>query len=139
MEALFQRSLGSLEALFSFTETFFAGQEIDPDELHALNLVLEELFTNMVKFNPAGPDAVVLEMERLNDTVRVRLADRTAEPFDVTVSRPVDVSAPAERRTPGGLGLFLVHKFVDSLDYAYSDGVSTITFMKRLGGEHAGD
>lgn len=132
MQAVFKRSLASLDDVFSFTEQFFAGQEVDGKHLYAVNLVLEELFTNMVKFNASGPDTVSVEMLRVDDAVQVQLSDRESAPFDVTVPQSLDTDAPVEKREEGGMGLFLVQKFVDSLDYAYRDGASTITFSKRL-------
>lgn len=132
MRAVFQRSLASLDDVFTFTARFFSGHEGDDKNLYAINLVIEELFTNMVKFNDAGPETVTVEMLREGDAVRVQLSDCEQEPFDVTVPRSVDIDAPVERREETGMGLFLVQKFVDSLDYSYRDGVSTITFVKRL-------
>ncbi len=132
MRALFKRSLASLEEVFAFTEQFFAGQDVDEKHLYAINLVIEELFTNMVKFNETGPENVAVEMLRRDDAVQVQLSDREPEPFDVTAPQALDVDAPVERREEGGMGLFLVQKFVDSLDYAYRDGTSTITFVKKL-------
>lgn len=132
MQAVFKRSLASLDDVFSFTEQFFAGQEVGEKHLYAVNLVLEELFTNMVKFNESGPETVSVEMLRVDDAVQVRLSDREPEPFDVTAPQSLDTDAPVEKREEGGMGLFLVQKFVDSLDYAYRDGTSTITFSKRL-------
>jgi anti-sigma regulatory factor (Ser/Thr protein kinase) len=130
---MFQRSLESLENVFAFTTEFFAGDEINPKHLYAINLVIEELFTNMVKFNATGPEQVSVEMTRLDGAVEVRMSDRETEPFDVTEPQPLDPDAPVEKREEGGMGLFLVQKFVDSLEYAYRDGVSTITFVKKLG------
>jgi serine/threonine-protein kinase RsbW len=132
MRAVFKRSLASLEEVYAFTEKFFAGEEVDGKHLYAINLVLEELFSNMVKFNEAGPDTVSVEMLRQNGAVRVQLSDQEPEPFDVTTPRPLDIDAPLERREESGMGLFLVQKFVDSLDYTYRNGTSTITFVKRL-------
>jgi hypothetical protein len=37
------------------------------------------------------------------------------------------------------LGLLLVQKFVDSLEYAWRDGTSTITFTRKLDQGNADD
>lgn len=132
MREAFSRSLESLEHLFDFTERFFAGRDIDERHRYAVNLVIEELFSNMVKYNASGAGNIELEMRHQDGGVQVRLSDRQSVPFDVTAPRAVDPEAPLERRQSGGLGLFLVQKFVDSLDYAYRDGTSTITFTRNL-------
>ena len=133
MQATFQRSLATLDEVFAFIERFFDGNPADEKSLYAIKLVVEELFTNMVKFNPTGPATVEMELKRLDDAVEVRMSDREPEPFDVTRPSPLDPEAPVEKREESGMGLFLVQQFVDSLDYSYRDGTSTITFVKRLG------
>lgn len=139
MNEWFPRSLAALEEVFGLTERFFAGQQIDGRHRYAVNLVIEELFTNMVKYNPAGSGHIQVEMQRRPADVQVRISDREATPFDVTTPRDVDPDAPLEQRQAGGMGLFLVQKFVDSLDYAYRDGTSTITFTRKLDQDHAQD
>lgn len=139
MHELFRRSLESLDEIFDFTERFFAGQDVAERHRYAVNLVIEELFTNMVKYNPASAGEIVVEMQHRDGSVLVRLSDSESVPFDVTIPRAVNPETPLERRRSGGLGLFLVQKFVDSLDYAYRDGTSTITFMRKLDKENVRD
>ena len=51
------------------------------------------------------------------------------ERFDPRVAPVVDVNAPLEERTPGGLGLYLVMKMANSINYTYRDRTSKITFV----------
>jgi anti-sigma regulatory factor (Ser/Thr protein kinase) len=132
MEGQFRRSFESLDEIFALTEQFFAREAIDRRHCNAINLAVEELFTNMVKYNPGGEGEIGLQLQLARDAVQVRLSDREASPFDVTMTPAVDPDAPLQERQSGGLGLYLVHKFVDSLDYAYLDGQTTITFTRKL-------
>ena len=50
----FRRSFDSLEEIFAFTSDFFAAHGIDRGLLPTVDLALEELFTNMVKYSPGG-------------------------------------------------------------------------------------
>ena len=50
MRKKFTRSLDSLDAIFSFIDKFVHSRKIDPALIFTLNLVVEELFTNMVKY-----------------------------------------------------------------------------------------
>lgn len=132
MERLFRRNFDSLAEIFALTEEFGAKAGVGPEQLYTVNLAIEELFTNMVKFNPDGDEHISLQLQQADRAVHVRLCDRRVEPFDVTVPRLVDKDAPAEQREAGGLGLYLVQQMVDSLDYVHRDGVTTVTFTKNL-------
>jgi anti-sigma regulatory factor (Ser/Thr protein kinase) len=133
MQERFSRSFDSLEDIFAFTERFFTSERIDRQHWYTVNLAVEELFTNMVKYNPAGGGRIGLQMQHMGNVVEVRLSDPESTPFDVTEPRAVDPSAPVEARKSGGLGLYLVQQLVDSLDYSYRDGTSTVTFTRKLG------
>ncbi len=60
--------------------------------------------------------------------MEVSLVDFDVERFDPTVAGQVNVEAPLEDREPGGLGIFLVLKMVDAINYDYHDRQSRTTF-----------
>lgn len=132
MERAFKRSFDSLDEIFRFTESFFASEAIDAQILHDVNFAVEELFTNMVKYNAGGACDIRLDLDQSNGALTVRLVDADSKPFDVTKTPPVDTSKPISEREPGGLGLHLVKKVVDTLDYQHADGETRITFTRRL-------
>ena len=121
MERHFKRSLDSLDEIFGFIENFFGTARIDASLSYAVNFAVEELFTNMVKYNPSGPEEVRIGMEAVDGGVRVVLVDYDSEPFDVSRAPRPRTDAPLKERTPGGLGLHLVKHMVDSLRYEYED------------------
>ncbi len=130
----FARSFDSLGKIFAFTSAALGGDAAGRQLLPTVDLVLEELFTNMVKYSPGGKSGVLVEMTRLDGGVEVALTDRGVEPFDVTKAPDAEVDLPAGERTPGGLGLHLVRRMVDSIAYEYSkeERQSRITFKKML-------
>jgi serine/threonine-protein kinase RsbW len=132
MENTFKRSFDSLEELFAFTESFLETESVDADDRHDIHFAVEELFTNMVKYNADGQADIRLIIERDGDCLLVTLKDADSRPFDVTKSPPVDIYRPIEEREPGGLGLHLTKKVVDSIEYRHSDGCTTIKFSKDL-------
>jgi serine/threonine-protein kinase RsbW len=132
MENTFKRSFDSLEELFTFTESFLETESVDTADRHDIHFAVEELFTNMVKYNADGQADIRLTLERDGDCLLVTLEDSDSRPFDVTQSPPVDIYRPIEEREPGGLGLHLTKKVVDSIEYRHSDGCTTIKFSKDL-------
>ena len=131
-DRLFLRSFDSLEGIFAFTADFFAAHGIDPALLPTVDLTLEELFTNMVKYSPAGDPHIRIEMATTEGGVEVTLTDYDVERFDVTQAPDANIDLPIEERRPGGLGLHLIRRLVDSLHYEYSNESrrSRITFRK---------
>jgi anti-sigma regulatory factor (Ser/Thr protein kinase) len=64
--------------------------------------------------------------------VEVALTDYDVDRFDVTLAPDADINLPIEERKPGKLGLHLVRRLVDSLQYEYSSErrESRTTFRK---------
>ncbi len=132
----FARSFDALPAIFEFTSGEFARQGIDAALLPAVDLAVEELFTNMVKYSKGTEAEVRIGLARLANGVEVTLTDYDVEPFDITKAPAADVSLPIEERRPGGLGLHLIRRLMDSAEYEYSreSRESRITLRKTLAG-----
>ena len=133
----FTRSIDSLKNIVEFTEDFFVRQKIDASLRQAVDFTLEELFTNMVKYSKMSNAAVNLALTKVAGGVEVTLTDHDVEPFDVTQWPEVDIDRPIEQREPGGLGLHLIRRMVDSIEYQYTkeNRQSRIMFRKTLTGQ----
>jgi anti-sigma regulatory factor (Ser/Thr protein kinase) len=66
--------------------------------------------------------------------VTLVLRDFDPRPYDVTRPRDVSVQAPLHERRAGGLGLHLVQRMADGLEYRHDGRSGTITVTKRLSG-----
>ena len=132
----FRRSFASLEEIFAFTADFFTRHGVAPELLPTVDFTLEELFTNMVKYSPSGDAHVRIEIATAPGGVEVTLTDYDVEHFDVTQAPDANIDLPIEERRPGGLGLYLIRRLVDSLQYDYSNEhrQSRITFRKTVAG-----
>ncbi len=133
MKRTFTRSLESLDPLFDFIGEFAARTHLDDGVIFAMTLAVEELFTNMVKYGGGGDD-VSLDLDVRDDTLVVRLDHPGATPFDVSNAADADVDGSLSDRVPGGIGLHLVRRVMDTFDYDHRGGTAHITITKRLGG-----
>lgn len=115
----FRREIDALDEIFRFVAEFVDAAEIDERTAFTLELVVEELFTNIVRHNEGGGDTVDLIVDLDDGRLCVELVDHDAEPFDPTTVPPPPITAGIDERRPGGLGLHLVRSMVDRLDYEY--------------------
>jgi anti-sigma regulatory factor (Ser/Thr protein kinase) len=129
--ALFHRDVAALDSVFRFMTRFFEREELDEAVEYSLNLVVEEIFTNMVKYNTGTDSDIRLELGRNHEGIVLELIDRDVDPFDPSSFR-ADVDKPVEQRTPGGLGLYLVNSLVDRISYEYRNREMKVSVTKML-------
>lgn len=132
----FPRHLESLAPLYDFAEEILEANDISPGVRFPVHLAMEELFVNMVKYNPGVATDIAVEVTVTStQKVTVTLIDDGGVEFDVTAARKVDIDAPLEERTPGGLGIHLIQNLADELGYTYKDGRGEVIFTKESGKE----
>ena len=129
MQEEFGRSLDELPNIVSFTDEVFAQNDIDQSVRYIVDLCVEELFVNMVTYDTETNADILVEMSPHDHGIEVSLTDFGVDRFDPRDAAPVDINAPIEQRTPGGLGLYLVLKMVNSIHYEYRNRNSKITFI----------
>jgi anti-sigma regulatory factor (Ser/Thr protein kinase) len=132
LELRVARTFEAIAGIHTAIEDFCAQRAISESATFAVKLVVEELFTNLVKYNRGGGETILLGLERTDDRLIIRLTDHDVDSFDPAQVPPVDVSAPLATRRAGGLGLHLVRSYVDEFDYEYTDRTMRITAIKIL-------
>jgi len=129
MKQKFNRSFDELKNIVTMTEAFFREEGLQPGLRNVVDLATEELFVNMVTYNTESDEDILIQMRPHEHGIEVSLTGYGVDRFDPTAAGPVDTNAPLEERTPGGLGLYLVMKMVDSIHYEYRNRQSKITFI----------
>jgi anti-sigma regulatory factor (Ser/Thr protein kinase) len=132
MEHTFQRNIQSLEKMFAFIDDFFEANNIEESVRFSIHLAVEELFTNILKYQTNNMGDVVLRLSLENNKLYVRMIDPDSIPFDITKVEDVQTDEYIRQGKPGGLGIHLVKRVVDDLGYEYSDKTTIITIMKNL-------
>jgi len=131
VERRFPKDVASLGAIYGFVREFLAERGIGPEAAYDVDLIAEELFTNMVKYGRGGESEISIALDWSAPTLTFCIRDFGAERFDPTEAPEVDTTRPIEERRAGGLGIHLVRRIADHLSYAYDQG-NTIRIMKRL-------
>jgi len=129
MEQKFKRNFDEIKNIVTMTEALFRQEGLPAGLRTVVDLATEELFVNMVTYNTESNEDILIRMMPHEHGIEVSLTDYNVDRFDPTNAAAVDVDAPLEERTPGGLGLYLVMKMVDSIHYEYRNRKSKITFI----------
>lgn len=122
-----------MEEIHAVISEFAARNGISDSLAFKLDLAVEELFVNTVRYNPLSSHDILINLSKDEDRLVVSLIDFDVEPFDITKVTPYDNTQPLEKRTPGGLGIHLVRSIADEISYEYRNRESRITLIKDLG------
>ncbi len=125
--------LEALSSLQHFLEGVAADRGLRGDTLFKVNLALEEIFTNIVRYGYADSreHEIVIGVDVRAGTVVVTVEDDGRE-FDPLQTPEVDVAAPLEARPVGGLGIHLVRHLLDGVRYERRDGRNRLTLIKKM-------
>ena len=120
------RSVNELLRIVGETHAFFEVHGLSEDILFSVDMVIEEIFVNMVSYNQSSAN-IQIELTALDDGVALSFLDFDVDRFDpLAVSAP-DLSGGLDDRDPGGLGMHLVLNTAQDVSYHYANRVSTLS------------
>ena len=97
--------------------------------VNQINVVVDEIFSNIVRYS--GASTAELAFEKRDHTMMIRFTD-DGKPYDPTKKEDPDVTLSVEDRQIGGLGIFIVKKIMDTVNYQYKDGKNILVMTKNL-------
>jgi anti-sigma regulatory factor (Ser/Thr protein kinase) len=109
---------------------------IAPKLAMQLNLVLEELFSNIVFYGFADGQAAAAHRTTFDFTrgagVLTIVVTDSGRPFNLLEDAEApNLHDPLEQRHAGGLGVHFVKKSMDAVEYAREDGKNVVTLTKK--------
>ncbi len=128
-----RNDLEELPGIADEVTRFLEENEAGPAIVFNVNLVIEELVTNSIKYgyDDALEHTILIELEMLPEKVRIRLED-DGHFFDPFQQPEPDTSLPIEERPIGGLGIHFIRKMTDFQSYERSDDRNVIIIEKKL-------
>lgn len=116
----------SVKTVAEFLDTTLEAWEIPMKVVSKLQIVADEIYSNIVRYSQAK-NAKVTAVQ--NGTVLSLRFEDDGKPYDPTTAAEPDITASAEEREIGGLGIFVVRNMMDSMDYRYKDGHNVLTLL----------
>ena len=99
-----------------------------------IDMAVDELFSNIAHYaygDATGDAAVSFEFDPQTRMVSVTFED-SGVPYDPLKKTDPDVSLSAEEREVGGLGIFLVKKTMDAMEYKRQNDRNVLTIRKKI-------
>lgn len=128
-----KNKLSELEKIRWAIEEFAAANNLGSRMAFELNLILEELFTNIISYGYAGgrEHKITLSLEYQDEEVNLELTDGGV-PFNPLEAPLPDIAKPIKERRVGGLGIFLVRTYADRIDYRRENKKNVLTIRKKI-------
>lgn len=125
--------LSELELLCEKLEEIGRKLKISQRCLFEINLVLDEIFTNIISygFKDEREHAIGVTLTAEGDTLVVTVED-DGVPFNPTTRKEPELPADLEDCQIGGLGIHLIKNLVDEVIYCRRNGLNILTFKKKL-------
>ncbi len=98
-----------------------------------LNLVLEEAISNIIFYAFDDKEEHLIDMDFVfeDKQMTITITDE-GKPFDPTKKEAPDITLSAEEREIGGLGIFLMGKIMDSLQYKRENEKNILILKKEI-------
>ncbi len=123
-------SIDSIPELTAYIEEVFEAESLPLKAITKMNIALDEIFSNIVKFSGATKAKVTCGVEN-GDTAYMIFADNgiAYNPLD---QKAPDITQSAEEREMGGLGIYMVKKSMTSVTYEYAGGYNNLTLKLKF-------
>jgi serine/threonine-protein kinase RsbW len=134
-EISIKNEVGELARVASFVEEIGEELSLDMELQMNLNLVLEEMVSNVIFY--AYPKDTNADIELIAESdgkeLTLMLSDRGRE-FDPTLKPDLDVTVNPADRELGGMGIFIVKNIMNQVTYQRLKGKNLLTMKKKIEG-----
>lgn len=132
MEKKFNASIDELDNVLKFINDEIKDIK-DSKLLTKFNLVVEEIFVNIVSYAYPDNDTnnnVTISINDNDDKTIITFID-SGKHFNPLIKDDPNISLNVDERPIGGLGIYLVKKMMDNVEYEYKDNKNILTIEKR--------
>lgn len=132
-EKTFPAALSAIEDVFAFLAEQTDCVPADKKNVDALMIIAEELFVNIASYayDDGGEARIRCCVTEDPSCIHILFAD-SGTAYDPTKRTAEDAAASLYTLTPGGLGILMVKKMSDGMEYRRADGENQLYIKKLL-------
>ena len=128
-----EAQLDEIERIRVAVSILSKAEQWPPELLYQIELVLEEIGTNIIKYGQDGEKETEIQITLTSDskslTMEIFDTGKAFDPF--ADAPPPDLESDVPDRPIGGLGVYLVRKLMDEATYRREDGMNKVTLVKH--------
>lgn len=111
---------------------YYKEHNVPQSVIDKFTISLEEIFVNIVSYGYKDKEGkVIIYLDVSAKQVELTTID-TAPPFNPLAKDDPDITLEASERQIGGLGIFMVKKMMDRVNYAYLEKHNCLTMALYL-------
>lgn len=117
-----------------FVDEILEGMDCPMKTQMQIDVAIDEIFSNIVNYaygDATGDATITVDTHEGGVGVSISFKD-SGMPYNPLEKEDPDVTLSAEERPVGGLGIFLVKKTMDDVEYEYKDGCNIFTIHKAF-------
>ena len=135
VEREFIAKVDELPNVISFIESELEKFEFSFKIITQFNLVVEELFVNVASYaykdKENGKCKITIDYDKDKQEVKLSMEDNGIK-FNPLEKEDPDTTLSVEDRPIGGLGILLVKKNMDNIEYKYEDNKNILILSKNV-------
>jgi len=125
-----QNTFPEIEQICAEVNTLAQNNSFSEQLIFCLNVCLEEMLTNIVKYgyDDKGSHEIEVRLEIANEIITLTIIDDGHEFNPLTAEQP-DVDTDIKHRQVGGIGIFLTCRMANKITYARKDDKNILKIL----------
>jgi len=131
---IIKNNVSELEKVSVFVEKIVREFKIPKDLIFNVNLVLEEIITNIIfyAFDDESDHEILIEAKLIDNDLQILIEDDGKAFNLLDAPAPTDLNAGIDDRNIGGLGIHFAKTLMDNIDYRRENDNNKIYLRKQI-------
>jgi anti-sigma regulatory factor (Ser/Thr protein kinase) len=115
-----------------FIESCLDSYKVESEKLMAILTACEEIIINIINYSyPDSGGDLIVEIEAEDKSLFITFIDNGI-PFNPLEIQDADVNLPLEERKEGGLGILMVKRLMDNIQYERRENKNILKLYKNI-------
>jgi len=133
-EITLDATVDGIEPVTQMIDSVLEAEDCSMKAQMQIDVAVDELFANIAHYayeGSTGKATVRIDVDSASRVASITFID-SGIPYNPLEKEDPDITLSADERAIGGLGIFLVKKTMDSVEYKYENNQNILTIKKNI-------